>query len=80
MLVKLLKDMVMQGIQNVSHTLNAGDLNVIILHFKACVRYFSLFLNNTYISSLVRTKYIEKKFDLVVFSSHCLTNIYSLLG
>ena len=53
MLVKLLKDMVMQGIKNVSHTLNAGDLNVVILHFKACVRYFSLFLNNTYISSLV---------------------------
>ena len=66
--------------KNVSNKLNAGDLNVVILHFKGCVRYFSLFLNNKCISSLVRTKYIEKKFNLVVFSSHCLTNIYSLLG
>ena len=48
--------------------------------FKACVRYFSLFLKDKCISSLVRTNYIEKKFNLVVFSFHCFTNIYSLLG
>ena len=46
---------------------------------KACVHYFSLFLKDKCISSLVRTKYIERKFNLVVFSSHCFTNIYSLL-
>ena len=38
--------------------------------FKACVRYFSLFLKDKCISSLFRTKYIENKFNLVVFSSH----------
>ena len=43
--------------------------------FKACVCYFSLFLKDKCISSLVRTKYIEKKFTF-----HCFTNIYSLLG
>ena len=32
--------------------------------FKACVRYFSLFLKDMCISSLFRTKYIEKKFNL----------------
>ena len=47
---------------------------------KACVRYFLLFLKDKCISSLFRTKYIEKKFNLVVFSSHCFTNIYSLQG
>ena len=46
----------------------------IIYFFKACIRYFSLFLKDKCISSLVRTKYIE------VFSSHYFTNIYSLLG
>ena len=34
---------------------------------KACVRYFSLFLKDKYISSLFRTKYIEKKFNLQLF-------------
>ena len=47
---------------------------------KACARYFSLFSKDKCISSLFRTKYIEKKFNLVVFSSHCFTNIYSLQG
>ena len=31
---------------------------------KTCVRYFSLFLKDKCISSLFRTKYIEKKFNL----------------
>ena len=35
--------------------------------FKACVRYFSLFLKDKCISLLVRTKYIEKKFTLQLF-------------
>ena len=35
---------------------------------KACVRYFSLFLKVKCISSLLRTKYIEKKFDLQLLS------------
>ena len=48
---------------------------IFLLFFKACVRYFSLFLKDKCISSLVRTKYIEKKFTF-----HCFTNIYSLLG
>ena len=34
---------------------------------KACVRYFSLFLKDKFISSLVRTKYIQKKFTLQLF-------------
>ena len=34
--------------------------------FKACVRYFSLFLKDKCISSLFRTKYIEK-FNLQLF-------------
>ena len=34
---------------------------------KACVRYFSLFLKDKCISSLVRTKYIENKFTLQFF-------------
>ena len=34
---------------------------------KACVRYFSLFLKNKCVSSLFRTKYIEKKFKLQCF-------------
>ena len=35
--------------------------------FKVCVRYFSLFLKEKCISSLLRTKYIEKKFNLQLF-------------
>ena len=35
--------------------------------FKACVRYFSLFLKDKCISSSFRTKYIEKKFNLQLF-------------
>ena len=35
--------------------------------FKACVRYFSLFLKDKCISSLFRTKYIENKFNLQLF-------------
>ena len=35
--------------------------------FKACVRYFSLFLKDKCISSLFRMKYIEKKFNLQLF-------------
>ena len=34
---------------------------------KACVRYFLLFLKDKCISSLFRTKYIEKKFNLQLF-------------
>ena len=34
---------------------------------KACVRYFSLFLKEKCISSLFRTKHIEKKFNLQLF-------------
>ena len=37
------------------------------LKFKACVRYFSLFLKDKCISSLLGTKYIEKKFNLQLF-------------
>ena len=37
------------------------------VNFRACVRYFSLLLKDKYISSLVRTKYIEKKFNLQLF-------------
>ena len=40
---------------------------LIIVFFRACVRYFSLFLKDKYISSLFRTKYIEKKFNLQLF-------------
>ena len=36
-------------------------------NFKACVHYFSLFLKDKYISSLVWTKYVEKKFKLQLF-------------
>ena len=39
-------------------------MNFPLLFRKACVRYFSLFLKDKCISSLVRTKYIEKKFNL----------------
>ena len=35
--------------------------------FKASVRYFSVFLKDKCISSLSRTKYIEKKFNLQLF-------------
>ena len=34
---------------------------------KACARYFSLFSKDKCISSLFRTKYIEKKFNLQLF-------------
>ena len=34
---------------------------------KACVHHFSLFLKDKCISSLFRTKYIEKKFKLQLF-------------
>ena len=35
--------------------------------FKACVRYFSLFLKDKCIFSLFQTKYIEKKCNLQLF-------------
>ena len=63
--------------------LNFKSISHFLVHcptFKARVCYVSLFLKDKSISSLFRTKYIEKKFNLVVFSSHCFTNIYSLLG
>ena len=41
--------------------------NCMIPNVKACVRYFSLFLKEKCISSLFRTKYIEKKFNLQLF-------------
>ena len=37
------------------------------ISFKACVCYFSLFLKDKCISSLFRTKYIERKFNLQLF-------------
>ena len=60
--------------------LSKAFLQTVQLPLKAWVHYFSLFLKDKCISSLVWTKYIEKKFTLVVFASHCFTNIYSLLG
>ena len=49
--------------------------------FKACVRfYFSLFLKDKCISLLFLRKYIKKKFNLVVFSSHCFMIIHSCLS
>ena len=39
----------------------------LMILFKACVRYFSLFIKDKCISSLFRTKYIEKKFNLQLF-------------
>ena len=66
---------------------------VVSLHHQPLIscgakRYFSFFFSflvpkMSYfcrISSLIRTKYTEKKFNLVVFIAHCFTNIYSLLG
>ena len=38
-----------------------------LLNLKACVRYFSLFLKDKCISSLFRTKHIEKKINLQLF-------------
>ena len=40
---------------------------IVWVSLKSCVRYFSLFLKYESISSLFRTKYIEKKFDLSCF-------------
>ena len=69
---------------NFHHGLNKTDILgesfTVFVRLKACVRYFSLFSKDKCISSLFRTKYVEKKFNLVVFSSHCFTNIYSLRG
>ena len=42
---------------------------LLLSSFKACARYFSLFLKDKCMSSLVRTKYIEKKFTLQLFFS-----------
>ena len=35
-----------------------------MFEFKACVRYFSLFLKEQYVSWLFRMKYFETKFNL----------------
>ena len=48
-------------------TVNQQNHSTSILFFKACVRYFSLFLKYKCFSLLVRTKYIEKKFNLKLF-------------
>ena len=40
----------------------------LLVSFKACVHYFSLFLKDRCISLLFRTKYIEKKFNLHLLS------------
>ena len=40
-----------------------GSSSNFSFNFKACVSYFSLFLKDKCISSLFRTKYIEKKFN-----------------
>ena len=37
---------------------------IVGLSFKACVRYFSLFLKEQYVSWLFRMKYFEIKFNL----------------
>ena len=44
-----------------------GYDKAIFIILKACVLYFSLFLKDKCISSLVRTKYIEKKFTSQLF-------------
>ena len=44
-----------------------GVVGVQQSQIKACVRYFSVFLKDKCISSLFRTKYIEKKFNLQLF-------------
>ena len=53
---------------------NAGKIhstwfwnNVVNVKLKACVRYFSLFLKEQYVSWLFRTKYFEIKFSLSCF-------------
>ena len=43
---------------------NVIDWPIIYLFFKCCIHYFSLLLKDKCISSLVRTKYIEKRFTL----------------
>ena len=40
---------------------------IVGLSFKACVRYFSLFLKEQYVSWLFRMKYFEIKFNLSCF-------------
>ena len=59
-----------------------GVVGVQQSQIKACVRFFSLFLKDKCISSLLRMKYIEKTFNLKLFflSTISFTNIYSLLG
>ena len=52
----------------------------ILNRVKACVRYFSLFLKDECISSLVRTKYIEKKFSLQLFFLPTVSRTFILLG
>ena len=47
---------------------------------KACVRYLSLFLKDECISSLVQTKYIEKKFSLQLFFLPTVSRTFILLG
>ena len=47
---------------------------------KACVRYFLLFLKDKCISSLVRTKYIEKKFNLQLFFLPTVSRTFVLSG
>ena len=46
--------------------------------FKACVRYFSLFIKDECIFSLIRTKYIEKKFTLQLFFLPTVSRMFIL--
>ena len=47
---------------------------------KACVHYFSLFLKGKCISSLFRTKYIKKKFNLQLFFLPTVSQTFILSG
>ena len=44
----------------------SSEVTLVILFYliKACVRYFSLFLKEQYVSWLFQTKYFEIKFNL----------------
>ena len=45
-------------------TMNSTKMKKNIFRLKACVRYFSLFLKEQYVSWLFQTKYFEIKFNL----------------
>ena len=51
-------------------------MNISVL--RACVRYFSLFLKDKCISSLVRMNYVEKKFNLQLFFPSTVSGTFIL--